>query len=179
MTMREILPLLLMLALMIAAFLVAYLCFGVTPIMARRTSGSPKPSGTASQLYGIKLSCNGIVLGVTRSGPGGLEKQIRTRLSRASSTRLVRKKCAREMEFGLMARKAAAARRVTWQDHSTVTFRGVSSTTRVATCLFAGVMVIASTLISTNAVPRMVRGASASPPSKYPSNTATAGFTYA
>ena len=27
---------------------------------------------STSQLYGIKLSCNGIVLGVTRSGPGGI-----------------------------------------------------------------------------------------------------------
>src|SRR5581483_2991247 len=55
----------------------------------------------------------------------------------------------------------------------------VSSSGRVTTGFFAGVVVITSTLTSTNKVPRMVRRPSASPPRKYPSSTATTGFTYA
>ncbi len=54
-----------------------------------------------------------------------------------------------------------------------------SSTGSAASGFFAGVMVITTTLIRTKNVPRIVRRPSASPPRKYPTSTATTGFTYA
>jgi hypothetical protein len=54
---------------------------------------------------------------------------------------------------------------------------GVSSTT-VCTFTF-GVVVITTTLTSISRVPAIVRGPIASPPRKYPTSTATTGFTYA
>jgi hypothetical protein len=56
------------------------------------------------------------------------------------------------------------------------------SATATATAVagrFTRVVVITTTLISTSAVPRIVRAPSASPPKKYPTSTATTGFTYA
>jgi hypothetical protein len=44
---------------------------------------------------------------------------------------------------------------------------------------FLGVVVITTTLTNTSAVPAIVRGPIASPPRKYPTSTATTGFTYA
>ena len=44
---------------------------------------------------------------------------------------------------------------------------------------FAGVVVINTTLTSTQTVPTTVRSPSVSPPRKYPNTTATTGFTYA
>jgi hypothetical protein len=55
----------------------------------------------------------------------------------------------------------------------------VSSRGSVAASFFPRVLVITTTLIRTNTVPRIVRGPSASPPRKYPTTTATTGFTYA
>ena len=54
-----------------------------------------------------------------------------------------------------------------------------SSAKTDSTGFFAGVVVITITLISTRKVPKMVRAVSASPPRKYPTSTATIGFTYA
>jgi len=54
-----------------------------------------------------------------------------------------------------------------------------SSAKSVSADFFAGVVVITTTLISTSSVPRIVRVLSASPPRKYPTSTATIGFTYA
>ena len=54
-----------------------------------------------------------------------------------------------------------------------------SATNDSAAGFFAGMVVIASTLTRIRAVPTMVRRASGSPPRKYPTNTATTGFTYA
>ena len=54
-----------------------------------------------------------------------------------------------------------------------------SFTGSAVTGSFARVVVITTTLVRTNSVPRIVRRPSASPPRKYPSNTATTGFTYA
>jgi len=54
-----------------------------------------------------------------------------------------------------------------------------SSTGSAASGFFAGIMVITTTLIRTKRVPRIVRRPSASPPRKYPTSTATTGFTYA
>ena len=54
---------------------------------------------------------------------------------------------------------------------------GVVSATSVASVFFAGVVVMTTTLISTNKVPTTVRALSASPPRKYPTRTATIGFT--
>jgi hypothetical protein len=45
--------------------------------------------------------------------------------------------------------------------------------------VFARVVVITTTLTRTNKVPTIVRTVSASPPKKYPTSTATIGFTYA
>src|SRR5882762_4311755 len=44
---------------------------------------------------------------------------------------------------------------------------------------FFAVDLITTTLIRTRSVPRIVRAPSASPPRKYPTKTATTGFTYA
>src|SRR3981189_3689268 len=54
-----------------------------------------------------------------------------------------------------------------------------SATSDSAAGFFAGMVVIASTLTRIRAVPTMVRRASGSPPRKYPTSTATIGFTYA
>src|SRR5712671_6038885 len=54
-----------------------------------------------------------------------------------------------------------------------------SGTSDSAAGFFAGMVVIASTLTRIRAVPTMVRSASGSPPRKYPTSTATIGFTYA
>ena len=50
---------------------------------------------------------------------------------------------------------------------------------RAATGFRAPARVISTTLTSTHSVPSTVRGPSASPPRKYPTSTATTGFTYA
>src|SRR5690348_3523241 len=49
----------------------------------------------------------------------------------------------------------------------------------VTTLFFPRIVVITTTLTSTNAVPRIVRKPSGSPAKKYPSRTAITGFTYA
>ena len=57
--------------------------------------------------------------------------------------------------------------------------QSASSPGNVVPDLLARVVVITTTLIRTNRAPRIVRRPSASPPKKYPSSTATTGFTYA
>jgi hypothetical protein len=64
------------------------------------------------------------------------------------------------------------------QDHDPAD-SAVHSTGGVAVGIFVRVMVITTTLSRTNRVPRIVRGPIASPPRKYPTSTATTGFTYA
>src|SRR5216683_5574918 len=59
------------------------------------------------------------------------------------------------------------------------TTSAVSSTEGVATGIFARVVVITTTLIRISRVPRIVRTPRPSPPRKYPTRTATTGFTYA
>jgi hypothetical protein len=53
----------------------------------------------------------------------------------------------------------------------------VSSTESVSTGFFTRIAVITTTPIRTSRVPRIVRRLSVSPPRKYPTSTATTGFT--
>jgi len=69
-------------------------------------------------------------------------------------------------ESGAQLRVAGVIRRYT-----------VSFTAGVAAGFFAGVVVITTTLIRTNRVPKIVLKPRGSPPKKYPSTTATTGFT--
>ena len=59
------------------------------------------------------------------------------------------------------------------------TTSAVSSTAGAATGFFVRVVVITTTLTRTSRVPRIVRRPRDSPPRKYPTRTATTGFTYA
>src|ERR1700682_5238754 len=64
-------------------------------------------------------------------------------------------------------------------DHQGHSEQGGQSRHRIAQAGELLFMVITTTLIRTNRVPRTVRRSNASPPRKYPSSTATTGFTYA